>query len=130
MHSTHCSLKRLVAPLVPIGLSLSAVGAWAQDAVTAAATPVAAAAPVINSGDTAWVLVSAALVMLMTPGLGLFYGGMVRQKNVLSTIMQSFILVGLIGVQWVMWGYSLAFGSGNDFVVIDAINQSINLTIN
>ncbi len=70
----------------------------------------------INSGDTAWVLASAALVMLMTPGLGLFYGGMVRRKNVLATIMQSFFLVALIGVQWVVWGYSLAFSPGNNFV--------------
>ncbi len=64
----------------------------------------------IDSGDTAWVLVSAALVLLMTaPGLALFYGGMVRRKNVLSTLMQSFILAGLITVQWVLFGYSLAF---------------------
>ena len=64
----------------------------------------------IDSGDTAWVLISAALVLLMTaPGLALFYGGMVRRKNVLATLMQSFILVGLITVQWVLVGYSLAF---------------------
>jgi len=75
-----------------------------------------AAASVINSGDTAWVLASAALVMLMTPGLGLFYGGMVRRKNVLGTIMQSFFLVALIGVQWVVIGYSLSFATGNDFI--------------
>src|SRR3712207_1192643 len=64
----------------------------------------------INGADTAWVLVSAALVMLMTPALGLFYGGLVRQKNVLSTIMHSFFMLALISVQWVLWGYSLAFG--------------------
>jgi len=64
----------------------------------------------INAGDTAWVLASAALVMLMTPGLALFYGGLVRPKNVLSTIMHSFFILGLISVQWVLWGYSLAFG--------------------
>jgi len=64
----------------------------------------------INAGDTGWVLASAALVMLMTPALGLFYGGMVRQKNVLGTIMHSFFLVALVGVQWVVYGYSLAFG--------------------
>lgn len=64
----------------------------------------------ISSGDTAWVLVCAALVMLMTPGLGLFYGGMVRRKNVLATILQSFIMVGIVSVQWVLFGYSLAFG--------------------
>jgi Amt family ammonium transporter len=64
----------------------------------------------INGADTAWVLISAALVMLMTPALGLFYGGMVREKNVLSTIMHSFFILALISVQWVLWGYSLAFG--------------------
>jgi ammonium transporter, Amt family len=64
----------------------------------------------IDSGDTAWVLASAALVMLMTPALGFFYGGLVRQKNVLSTIMHSFFILCLISVQWVLWGYSLAFG--------------------
>jgi len=64
----------------------------------------------MNSADTAFVLVSAALVMLMTPGLALFYGGMVRSKNVLATIMQNFILLGLIGVLWALYGYSLAFG--------------------
>src|SRR3954452_11798138 len=64
----------------------------------------------ISAGDTAWVLASAALVMLMTPGLALFYGGLVRPKNVLSTIMHSFFILALISVQWVLWGYSLAFG--------------------
>ena len=65
----------------------------------------------INSGDTAWVLVSTAFVMLMTfPGLALFYGGLVRRKNVLATIMQSFFVLCLISIQWVLFGYSLAFG--------------------
>lgn len=64
----------------------------------------------INAGDTAWVLISAALVMLMTPGLGFFYGGLVRRKNVLSTLMHCFLILCLIGVQWVLWGYTLAFG--------------------
>src|SRR5881227_1621527 len=64
----------------------------------------------INSGDTAWVLISTALVMLMTPALGFFYGGLVRRKNVLSTIMHSFFILALISVQWVLWGYTLAFG--------------------
>src|SRR5580698_6716464 len=64
----------------------------------------------ISAGDTAWVLTSSALVLLMTaPGLALFYAGMVRRKNVLATLMQSFILIGLITVQWVLVGYSLAF---------------------
>ena len=66
--------------------------------------------PKVDTGDTSWVLISSALVMLMTPGLALFYGGMVRTKNVLGTIMQSFIALGVISIQWVLYGYSLAFG--------------------
>jgi ammonium transporter, Amt family len=64
----------------------------------------------MSSGDTAWVLTSTALVMLMTPALGFFYGGLVRRKNVLATIMQSFFILCLVSVQWVLFGYSLAFG--------------------
>ena len=64
----------------------------------------------INSGDTAWLLVSTALVMLMTPALALFYGGMVRRKNVLSTIMMSFAILALVSILWVLYGYSLSFG--------------------
>jgi Amt family ammonium transporter len=64
----------------------------------------------INSGDTAWVLMASALVLFMTPGLAFFYGGFVRNKNVLGTIMQSFIVIGLVGVLWVVVGYSLTFG--------------------
>jgi Amt family ammonium transporter len=64
----------------------------------------------VDSGDTAWLLISTALVMLMTPGLALFYGGMVRRKNVLGTIMQSFVMLCLVSILWVLWGYSLAFG--------------------
>jgi len=86
-----------------------------------AAAPAAAAAPaepekpktvdpVLNTGDTAWMLVSSALVLFMIPGLAFFYGGMVRQKNVLSTLMHSFVAMGIVGVQWAVIGYSLAFG--------------------
>ncbi len=64
----------------------------------------------INSGDTAWMLIATALVMVMTPGLGFFYGGMVRSKNVLGTIMQSFMCLGLVSILWVVFGYSLSFG--------------------
>ena len=70
----------------------------------------AAAPPAINSGDTAWLLISTAMVMLMTPGLAFFYGGLVRRKNVLSVLMQCFMLLCLMSVQWVLVGYSLAFG--------------------
>src|SRR6476646_2788019 len=66
--------------------------------------------PELNSGDTAWVLAASALVLFMTPGLAFFYGGFVRNKNVLGTIMQSFIVMGVVGVLWVIVGYSLAFG--------------------
>jgi ammonium transporter, Amt family len=66
--------------------------------------------PKVDSGDTTWMLISSALVMLMTPGLALFYGGMVRRKNVLGTIMQSFIALAVITIQWVLYGYSLSFG--------------------
>jgi Amt family ammonium transporter len=67
-------------------------------------------APAFDTGDTAWMLVSTALVLVMLPGLALFYGGMVRAKNVLSTFMHSFVAMGIVGVQWAVIGYSLAFG--------------------
>ncbi|NOZ69135.1 MAG: ammonium transporter [Deferribacteres bacterium] len=66
--------------------------------------------PGVDTGDTAWILVSAALVMLMTPGLALFYGGMVRRKNILGTLMHSFIAIAVISLQWIFIGYSLSFG--------------------
>ena len=69
------------------------------------------------SGDNAWMLVSAALVLLMTgPGLALFYGGLVRRKNILGTMMQSFAMMGLVTILWALVGYSLAFGHGNAFI--------------
>ena len=91
----------------------AAAPAPAAPGAPAPAAPAAAAPapPKIDSGDTAWVLMSSALVLLMTaPGLALFYGGMVRQKNALGTLMQSFIILALISLQWVLWGYTLAFG--------------------
>lgn len=68
----------------------------------------------IDSGDTAWMLASTGLVLLMTPGLALFYGGMVRRKNVLGTMMHSMVALGIIGIQWVLFGYALAFGDTHD----------------
>ena len=65
----------------------------------------------ISAGDTAWVLMSTALVLVMTPALGFFYGGMVRRKNLLSTLTLSFAMVALISIQWVLLGYTLAFGA-------------------
>ena len=61
----------------------------------------------MNTGDTAFLMISAAFVMLMTPGLALFYAGMVRSKNTLGTIMQSFILIAVITLEWILWGYSM-----------------------
>lgn len=84
----------------------------------------------VSSGDTAWILISSALVMLMTPGLALFYGGMVRRKNVLSTIMMSFIALGLVSLLWVLYGYSLSFSpdhggfvGGFDFIGLTGVGQ-------
>jgi len=71
-------------------------------------------APVVDKGDTAWMLISSALVLFMTPGLAFFYGGMVRKKNVLGTLMQSFIAMGALSIVWAVVGFSLAFGVGND----------------
>jgi len=87
----------------------------------------------VDSGDTAWMLISTALVMLMTPGLALFYGGMVRRKNVLGTIMQSFIALGVISILWMLYGYSLAFGpdighviGGLDWIGLKGVGLSPN----
>ena len=80
------------------------------------ATTAAAAAPAINTGDNAWMLVSCAMVLMMTaPGLILFYGGLVRSKNVLGTMMHSLILMALVSLLWMVFGYSVAFGEGNAF---------------
>ena len=84
----------------------------------------------INSGDTAWVLISTALVIMMTPALAFFYGGMVRRKNILSTLMLSVIILALISVQWVLFGYTLAFGpdkggliGGLDWIGLAGVGQ-------
>jgi ammonium transporter, Amt family len=75
-----------------------------------------AAPPAINQADTAWMLVAAALVLLMTPALAFFYGGLVRSKNALNTMMMSFVSLGFVGVLWAVIGYSLAFGPGGSFI--------------
>jgi Amt family ammonium transporter len=98
-----------LAAAVALGLTGLAGAALAQDA--------AAATPKIDSGDTAWMLTSTALVLMMTiPGLALFYGGMVRKMNVLATVMQSFAITCLVTVIWMVIGYSLAFGNGNEYI--------------
>jgi Amt family ammonium transporter len=105
-----------VATLVLLAGGGPGSAAWAQSAPAVPAPAPAAPAPAppapkVDAGDTAWVLTSSALVLMMTvPGLALFYGGMVRRKNVLATLMQSFVLMAVISVQWVLFGYSLAFG--------------------
>jgi len=101
-------MRRRTTPLFRILFSALLVLAAAMPvrAEDVASLPAAA----VDTGDTAWLLFSTALVMLMTPGLALFYGGMVRRKNVLSTIMQSFIALAVVTLVWVLYGYSLAFG--------------------
>src|SRR6187401_1475525 len=97
-------------------LTKSKCGAVLALAASLLATPAFAAdTPTLNSGDTAWMLTSAALVLMMTiPGLGLFYGGMVRKKNVLATLAQSFGATALITVLWMVIGYSIAFTPNGD----------------
>lgn len=101
---------------LPVLLGLLTIGALSSLSLgeVAATVPVAPSSVdpklTVSAGDTAWMLVSSALVMLMVPGLALFYGGMVRRKNVLGTIMHSMACLGIIGVEWVVIGYSMAFG--------------------
>ena len=80
-------------------------------AQTPAATP-----PAADTGDTAFMLISSALVLLMTPGLAFFYGGFVRSRNILNTLMMSFVLMAIVGVTWILWGYSLSFAPGNPII--------------
>ncbi|MGA9697935.1 MULTISPECIES: ammonium transporter [Acinetobacter] len=140
-------MKKMLIALSLSGALLGGSVVWAEEAVTAstasedvtvvetadasltnselAAAPApaeATAAPVeeevkLDTGDTAWILVSTALVLLMTiPGLALFYGGMVRKKNVLGTMAHSFVAAAIVSITWVVIGYSLAFGEGNAFI--------------
>ena len=115
-----------VAATVAVDTTKPADAAKPADAPAAVATPVAAAAapaapaaapaPVPNKGDTAWMTIATVLVLLMTiPGLALFYGGLVRSKNMLSVLMQVFVVTALIFVLWVIYGYTLAFTAGNPF---------------
>ncbi len=97
-------MRRALFPLTFLALL---GGAFAQSA----------APPKLDTGDTAWMLASSALVLLMTPGLAFFYGGLVRGKTVLNTMMMSFIAIGIVGVTWVLLGYTLAFGEGGNALV-------------
>ena len=103
--------------LIALGIMTLAGAAFGDDATAAStdgpavAASVPAAAPKVDTGDTAWVLISSALVLMMTiPALALFYGGLVRRKNVLSVLMQCFIITCIISIQWLVVGYSLSFG--------------------
>ena len=90
---------------------------WAAIALILVSSPLMAATPKLDSGDTAWMLTSTALVLMMTiPGLALFYAGMVRKKNVLSVLMQCFAICCLMSILWMIIGYSLAFAEGNALV--------------
>jgi len=101
-----------LSPLMVAALTVVAASTgFAEEAAT-----VVAAAPVPNKGDTAWMISATLLVVMMAvPGLGLFYGGMVRAKNMLSVLMQTFVIFSLLGVLWALYGYSIAFTEGNAF---------------
>lgn len=105
------SLVTIVFLLVPMVGDL----AWAVDVPTAESAQKAAEGALSNA-DTAWMLISTALVLFMTPGLAFFYGGFVRAKHVLNTLMMSLILMGIVGMSWVLFGYSLSFAPGNAFI--------------
>jgi Amt family ammonium transporter len=106
-------VKRILPALATSLLVMVACGRALADSP---ATTTASEAK-INEGDTAWMLVSTGLVLLMVPGLALFYGGMVRRKNVLGTMMQSMVALAIIGIQWLLFGYSLAFGTSKGGVI-------------
>jgi Amt family ammonium transporter len=114
--------RSLIVKCASIAAVLAPIGAFAEEVAAKVAEVVPAAPvsvePVLNTGDTAWMLISSALVLLMLPGLALFYGGMVRTKNVLSTMMHSLVAMGIVGVQWVILGYSLSFGPDAAFGLI------------
>src|SRR5450631_3665780 len=119
MNPVHPCLKKLLFCSCLVFLfSVLAPQLQAAEPVAATAQLQPSVAPIvtINNGDNAWLLASSALVLMMTaPGLILFYGGLVRPKNVLSTMMHSLILMALISAAWMVYGYSLAFGAGNAF---------------
>ncbi|GAB6158424.1 ammonium transporter [Desulfotomaculum varum] len=118
-------LNRIKTVFLPLLALLSIPGtAWAADK------------SVVDTGDTTFIIICAALVMIMTPGLALFYGGMVRKKNVLSTIMLSFIVICVVSIIWALYGYTLAFGSdvggligGLDYLGLQGVGQEPNGTI-
>jgi Amt family ammonium transporter len=111
-------LLALLLVLAGVGLAAAQSAPGPAPSAPPAAEPAKPEPAKIDKGDTAWMLTSSALVLLMTaPGLALFYAGMVRQKNALATLMQSFIIAAVISIQWVLWGYSLAFGPDKGGIV-------------
>ena len=109
--------QKLIGGLGGVGAALFALPAWAQEAAAPAAAAFVPTAEMVNKGDTAWMLVSSALVLMMSvPALALFYGGLVRTKNMLSLLMQVFMIVSIASLVWVCWGYSLAFTSGSPYI--------------
>ena len=110
-------IRKMIGGLAGTGASLfAATAAFAQDGPIKAPTP-EQMATMVNKGDTTWMLISSALVLMMSvPALALFYGGLVRTKNMLSVLMQVFMIVSVAALVWVSWGYSMAFTSGNAFV--------------
>jgi Amt family ammonium transporter len=117
-------MKRILICLMLVSLFMMlggvALAEEAKDAVQSSATsaqmvPATEAPAKVDTGDTAWVLISTALVLLMTPGLAFFYGGMVGRKNVLGVLMQCFTILCVISIQWVLFGYSLSFAPGKGF---------------
>jgi ammonium transporter, Amt family len=120
MLARHVKLSHLlIVGVLAVGL-LPSLPAFADDAAAPVAVavtpPTDAAAPKIDTGDTSWVLISSAMVMLMTPGLAFFYGGLVRRKNYLNILMQCMIILGALSVQWVLFGYSLSFAPGTSWI--------------
>ena len=112
---TSAALAQTPAPAAPAAAAAAAPAPAAAAPAAEAAAP--AAAPVPNKGDTAWMTVATLLVILMTiPGLALFYGGLVRSKNMLSVLMQVFVVTSMIYVLWVLYGYTAAFTGGNPFI--------------
>src|SRR5207244_1059123 len=125
------TLTRRFAPPSPAARERDAVIIFHSaliSSVTIAKTTEVAVAP-INPADTAWLLVATALVLMMTPALGFFYGGMVRAKNALNTLMMSFSALGFVGMAWALFGYSWAFGSGAQYFFLRGVGLDAKGTI-
>ncbi len=89
---------------------------WGTPLMESAFAQATASVPAADAGDTAFMLIAASLVLLMTPGLAFFYGGFVRSRNILNTLMMSFVVMAIVGVTWILWGYSLSFAPGSPFI--------------